>query len=834
MEVDHGHAALTKVVDNYAQLRLSDGNEAETRKKVIDQIIEEVLGWIPVQDISYEETVRGDTRDTFADYSIRTAVTGFVVEAKRAGQSFELPSNRKAALLGGFLSEGEVGVAIKQARNYAIGLSLQFAVVTNGSAWIVFPAVRTDGVKWEDSEAHIFRSLADIRERFVEFWELLSRQRVIEGNLESTFFGQRNDLGHRRLLSVVHEAGFRLGRNSIYEYIEPAIGAAFTDEALLDDTEGLRYCYVKSSERVKYDSRLKIHLADAKPSLERKVARPRHSAGSAVLDETVSKSVQRPPQFLLVLGTVGAGKTTFLHYTRQVSSKAVIDGKIVWLYIDFKKATQADKPRQFIFREILKAIEEDQDFLLGGWKETISPAYQPVIEQLRRGPLQPLFASDNAEFEKEIAKLVMQDRNAVEPFVERILQWAAKARPVFLVVDNVDQFESEEFQRQIFIEAQAAARRMGLNIIMSLRDVTYLKHRNTPSFDAFQVDSLYIDPPQAQPVLARRFAYAKKFLEGKSAEIVTEKGVRYKVQNLAAFLESVSASLLSEKNGYMLEVLSGGDIRRALALVREFLASGHTSSDRVLIKYAADHSAGAGQLVDKRFDFPSHEIFKGCILGQRKFYREEDSLLPNIFDSKLGSPGKQLLRLHLLHKLVGIASVSAGEGYAAEGLKAELYQIGVPDGDIALLLKSLLDFRAIRTDDGRSLTEKSKLLPTRLGAYLLRELAKDFAYVEPCSLDTTIFLDPFWGSLRELTGHVEAASGERQVKLRIERLRKFVDYLIAIEQKWVVNCRRYQIGNGWDELVVASQLVPGLQESLARVERSVAKSAQRARASRDT
>lgn len=276
IEIDAGRLALTEVVETYSSLQLNDANEAETRKKVIDIILEKVLGWLPVEDIKYEEAVRESNKETFADYVITTATTAIVIEAKRVGKSFALPNDKKAAKQGGFLSCGEIGDAMQQARNYAFSLSIPFAVATNGSAWIVFPAVRTDGVTWENTEARIFRSLADIETRFVEFWELLSRQRVIEGNLESTFFGQKSGLDTRRLLAVVRESGFRLGRNSIYEHIESAIAVAFTDEALLKDKDGLEFCYVMSSERIKYDSRLRIHLADAKPQLDRKTTRPRH------------------------------------------------------------------------------------------------------------------------------------------------------------------------------------------------------------------------------------------------------------------------------------------------------------------------------------------------------------------------------------------------------------------------------------------------------------------------------------------------------------------------------------------------------------------------------
>ena len=48
------------------------------------------------------------------------------------GAAFVLPSKRFSLKLGGVLSEGEVGTAIRQVREYARSKSIQFAVATNG------------------------------------------------------------------------------------------------------------------------------------------------------------------------------------------------------------------------------------------------------------------------------------------------------------------------------------------------------------------------------------------------------------------------------------------------------------------------------------------------------------------------------------------------------------------------------------------------------------------------------------------------------------------------------------------------------------------------------
>lgn len=308
--IDQGHAALDLLVGRYTKLSLSAANEAETRLKVIDKILKGVLGWND-DDISPEERCTEDSKTVFADYIVRTATTSLIVEAKRAGAAFVLPTNQKSGKLGGALREGEVGEAIRQVRDYCRTKHIPFAVVTNGSAWIVFPAVRTDEVSFEDTQARIFRDLADIKTRIVEFWELLSRQRVAEGNLENELLSPEKNVSARRVLSLVREPGFRLGRNALYEHIEPAVNAALTDEALLNDTEALKLCYVKSSERVKYDSRLQMVVSDAKTYLGHKTTRVRSRKSKGYFETKITQDIPGRPRFILILGAVGSGKTTF-------------------------------------------------------------------------------------------------------------------------------------------------------------------------------------------------------------------------------------------------------------------------------------------------------------------------------------------------------------------------------------------------------------------------------------------------------------------------------------------------------------------------------------------
>jgi len=512
-------------------------------------------------------------------------------------------------------------------------------------------------------------------------------------------------------------------------------------------------------------------------------------------------------------GGVGSGKTTFLHYTSKVSAAKIIKEKILWLYINFKKATESDDPRTFLYKELLELIEEDVILNLGSWKESIEPAYQDLINKMIKGPLSLIYKDDKKEFNKEITNIITKERDNLEPYIDRILRYASTKRPIYIIVDNIDQIENEEHQTKIFNESQAIARRSKSNVIISLREATYLKHRNSPVFDAFQLDTIYIDPPKVIPVLSRRFVYAKRFLKNKEAEILSESGIRFKVKDLSVFFGIVSESLLSQDSGFLLESLSGGDVRRGLLLVREFLASGHISANAALQTY----------LTEGKYKFPMHEVFKGALLGQRKYYREEDSLLFNIFDSKLGKLSLQLLRLQLLLVLIEFSYDSSFEGFNLESITSDLYRIGVSNNEIMRVIKTLISSGAIRTSDGNPLMKDSMIVPTRLGGYLILKLGYTFMYLEPCLMDACIYDEGTWSQLFELTENIESSIKMKRIQYRIERAKIFLNYLNNIEQNWIVNCKRFKLQNYWEKEIIGKQIIPKAEKQFEWVLHSAEK-----------
>lgn len=207
---------LNKIIEDANKLSLASANEAETRLKIIDSILFDVLKWTK-DDVNVEPRVSEDGHTTFADYVIRTASTAFIVEAKKIGEAFHTKQFDRRLKLNNNNLEGAFGDAVIQARDYCRKLSIQFAVVTNGEQWIIFPANRTDQIAFNSSYAIVFNNLQSaLKDDYTEFYDLLSRKAVINSSLEVTLLGNREDqIEERRLKTPLQKRFIRCQKPNI-------------------------------------------------------------------------------------------------------------------------------------------------------------------------------------------------------------------------------------------------------------------------------------------------------------------------------------------------------------------------------------------------------------------------------------------------------------------------------------------------------------------------------------------------------------------------------------------------------------------------------------------
>jgi hypothetical protein len=159
MPADEGLEKLRAIAEEFGAFCDVRGavSEADTRAKVIDRVLKEVLEW-PESTISREDrSERG-----FIDYSLTLHTRPLAaVEAKREGIAFTIPETWRHPgykISGALYTDQPIREAIEQVRSYCDDSGIRYAVATNGYAWIVFRALRED-MPWRDGRAKVFPSL---------------------------------------------------------------------------------------------------------------------------------------------------------------------------------------------------------------------------------------------------------------------------------------------------------------------------------------------------------------------------------------------------------------------------------------------------------------------------------------------------------------------------------------------------------------------------------------------------------------------------------------------------------------------------------------------------
>lgn len=804
---------MDEIIHISRRLDLADANEAETRLKVIDKIIFDILKW-EKDDVSVEERVSEDGNTTYSDYVVRTASTAFIIEAKKIGIPFPTKQFDRRLKLSNNVLTGSFGDAVIQARDYCRKLSIQFAVVTNGVQWIIFPANRTDQITFNSSYARVFNSLQSaLRDDFVEFNDLLSRKAVINSSLEIHLLGNREDqIEERRLKNIIRKSNSYEGRNPIYPLIEQAITTAFSDSITDIEPSLFERCYVNSPDRMKFDRRINMNISKSQHLFSSQPVRPMQKRDVNVFRDVLSKAQKTAnPLAIVILGTVGAGKTTFLHYTRNISAASVFEKKSGspyphWIRVDFLSFTNDESSIDFIYKKMKEYIISDDYF--SDYKLCIEHAYKKEMDAIRRGPAF-LVARDDDALNKILTQKLQSDYEQIKPYIDNLFSYATQHAPVFLVVDNVDQLDAKT-QSQIFTDCVAFSKRLRMNLVISLRNSTYVEHRNSAAFNAFDFDPILIEPPQVEAVLSKRFFLAKNMVNGQAGEFVAENGIKFDVSNISDIISLVQGSVLGTEVGSLLEVLAAGDIRNALRMTREFLEHGYTNVGKAWQTY---NTTG-------NYILPRHEALRAILLGNQALYSEDYSLVGNPFDSRKGKTNLQLLRVFILSALVQYSSEASFQYVDGTEIRKYLRQVGVGDDTTISVLTDLCKLRFISTASHDEASFSSSFYPTRLGGYITRELISNFMYVESVMVDTFIADDDVWESLKSYERDISNSSSDivNRIKLRTKKANLFYDYMIKLYQPLQDEASRRSLPKEWR----ANPLISAQKTFLTNLDKAIA------------
>lgn len=700
-EVDSAFEKFKVIKEQISAVDISDQNEAETRLKHIDPILQDVLGWGKTQ-ISCERSEEGKR----IDYGLNTSSANAIVEAKRPSSEFIFPDseNIKYSLSGPVLTDGALGAAIKQAREYAFEHGAEIAAVTNGVQWIVFLATRTDGVAPKKGFGFVFRDLDDISEpgKFKLFLQLLSRSSLLSGNFRLPFLKAEerltvpNPKTSQRLVNKLRGSDARKQPSATAQALHPVLNELFLGHSPEKEKEIVRHCFVPTKESVEADSRLERLISEVTNALKPLDTRdPASNKLTTVIQASVRESASHT---VLIVGQMSAGKSTYLERFFESVLPNVLKRNVLVVKLDLDKADPSSTTfANYLRRETLRKIK---DAVLGTEKpsfDKLRGSFNSLYEKLKKGELS-YFKDD--EFKKEFGKKLLEmETEDQDEYLRCLLSDcnSSQNKLLCLIYDNVDH-HSDEIQTQAFLAAKWISGLGRVLSILPIRDTTYWRASVTGPFHSQNHIHLYLPRPPVSEVLTNRFQYAQSQLEESARNgplnLTSLSGIRVHIPKAKELFEVLNEMFAREhRANIILRGLARGAIRDALRILVDCVTSAHFSIDKLLSAYL---SQGSFRLTTK--DVRNFE--KAAILGPWQYFKFERSKdIINIFCFPRSTHESPLLGMRLLERLYDLRAEEnpqAQKGFESrEGLVEYFRVMGVNPSTMERVILDLVNARLL-------------------------------------------------------------------------------------------------------------------------------------------
>ena len=769
----------------FEKYRNQDLTESDTRSKIIDIIFTKVLDW--------EENLinrEGHVESGYYDYLFTIPGFKFIVEAKRELKDFNLPAKNERSSMGIF--EKANRDEVEQIRRYLFDKGLQYAVITNGHQFIIGKFLNTDGSDWKNNKCLIFNGFDDIDTRFTAFYNILSKTFVAENGGFSVYLKELAKKEGKTILSTLSEKDAELVRNSLSSELTPIInklfGELYSIDETLNTTELITECFIENQEIKKNRSEIEKLFADTPPRLKNIAIVPAQNTKSIVkqikkeiIDDNL-KFDNNPPNPIIIIGSKGAGKTTFINYLFSYPNYS--ERSHPHIYIDFRDYSELhDGFTNKIYSDILEQIYEKFNQTELTTIGTLRSIYYREIKRSNEGIWKHL-ENNKSEYDEKVSSFLSEKQNDNENHFFRLSEHMIKSRGIRLcvVIDNADQFDIET-QKKVFLFAQSINRKGKVTIILSLREGYYYKLRQFPPFDAFACNVYHVTAPPYKDVLQKRITYALSQikLKGQSSGNVDDKKFIMQNDDVRIFLLGLKSTLFDNHNSEILDFIQETtypNIRAGLDIFKQFLISGHTDVSKYILKYTHDYDSDQSMIV------PYWEFIKAVGRSNRKYYKHDISVINNLFYPAEGN-NNHFLKIKILRFLFDkfIEGGITSKYHDVKEVINEFINMGYISKYLKSELEELCKWHMIETDEQISDVEKleqidmdSSICISRKGHYYINTLINKLPYIEMTLEDTPIFNSEFFESIKTIF------SQNRYPEQRIDIAKKFIEYLGSEEK----------------------------------------------------
>ncbi len=487
-------------------------------------------------------------------------------------------------------------------------------------------------------------------------------------------------------------------------------------------------------------------------------------------------------ELCLLLGGIGSGKTTFLKRYQLTVGRDVLTKHSLWFHIDFLKAPDdPERVELFVWQTILEQLRDQYAEYKLEKRRNLRRAYQKDIEVLKESALRP-YKQDTTQYEEKLSEYLGKWQSDTVNYVPRLLNTCEprQNRKVVLFIDNVDQL-SPESQAKTFLLSQRITRSIGSLTIVAMREESYYTASVQKSFTAYTSRKFHIASPRFLDIIQNRIAYAQKFLNNmiKNPSFDTGHQNLQDAKDIYDLLTIVSESLFSINHNIVrfVEAICFGNMRSALEMFIAFLISGTTDVDKMINIYRRDGKYYVG----------FHEFVKSVMLASRKYYKEEQSPILNVFDCGAYKNSSNFTALRILNVLLSYRAQASreGQGYIEIARLLTSFEDAFDNAeDFIVTLNRLLQAQLVEvnTKSTESIAGASHVRVTSAGWYYSRYLIRSFCYLDLVLQDTPFSSSQVAEELKQSVYLVDNLYDREEDKVerveeRFKRVESFLDYL---------------------------------------------------------
>ncbi|MCC8429884.1 ATP-binding protein [Reyranella aquatilis] len=644
--IENSYERFTKLLPEIETALGNQPNEADTRLKVLDRVLFEVLDWKHEAVFTEPATPSG-----FIDYLLTVGErrNALVIEAKRSG--FLEPATKgdevmHVALSGPVVKPLRAG--IEQALRYATENGVPVAVVTDGKTWLFFKASRTDGQAPMNGKGVLFPNLKAVASNFAKFSELLNVGAIID----------RKNLAH------LHEAEGLIVPEAEQQYfvLNPIDASMRQREALASDAallfaqffsrlsnekdrEMLRDCFVETAESRKADFELEKIVQRVLNNITA-LDTGQSTALQAELQRTLES---KRSETVLLVGNNGAGKSTFIDRFFEDILPRRLREKCVVVRVDLE---EYDGDPELIVSWMNAQLREQLEIEVCA---SMPPTYDELMgvffQEYQRwsvGSRKHLYETDKIKFKDEFGKH-MEDRREKNPgeYVRLLLDWAVRGHQKLpcLVFDNTDQFPAE-IQDKVYQAAHSYESASALFNVVPITDRTIWRLSKAGALQSYSARNFYLPVPDAKEIISRRVDFLKRKVEEepRAAKLYfSRKGFQVEVNDLAILADAVGKVFV--ENDYVTRFigrLGNFNIRRMLKIAERIFLSPELKIDDII----KSRFGGEDVTADR------HRTHRALIKGEYdRFSESENEYISNLFQTNRQRPGPPLLPYYILAML---------------------------------------------------------------------------------------------------------------------------------------------------------------------------------------